>query len=217
MNHDHLQQKIKSMYGELGYTDGWRFLYSSRKTLAPATTTVLLGLNPGGTGESVTEDQRIKYSCESGSAYTSEIWAGVSPAGTSPLQRQIGLLCEAIEVDIEQVLAGNLVPFRSKNWAKLREKKASLRFGINLWSLVLETVQPDRVFAFGTTQRKLFASALGISSSLETASVNWGNQKAYLGRSGSTTLAVLPHFSRYKLFGRKHGKSKPFTDWIGSL
>jgi len=67
-----------------------------------------------------------------------------------------------------EVLAGNLVPFRSPSWGKLSNQADALSFGRNLWRDILSTAGPRLIVVMGRTTIDAVAPMLGFHQ-LESA------------------------------------------------
>jgi hypothetical protein len=121
---------------------GWRLLYSPRSVLEGARV-AFIGLNPGG---STVDPEHGVFSSERGSAYRRDIenW-GTS----SQLQDQVLELFRRLNVSPEEVLAGNLVPFRSPSEATLEDAPGAIAFGRTLWAEILKTARPSIVVSMG--------------------------------------------------------------------
>ena len=109
---------------------------------------------------------------------------------------------EIMDVKPDKVLSGYLVPFRSQNWNKLPKKSASIRFGIGLWREVFERTNVQIVIAFGKYTAPHMTNLLGASFHARHQA-EWGAQTIDEYRFGpNRRLMVLPHLSRFSLFGR---------------
>lgn len=188
--------RIEEAYQRSGNTLGWRFLYSPSKTLAGASV-AFIGLNPGG---SIEEDMHGTYAMEQGSAYSHESWAGCAPS-QHPLQKQVLSLFAKLEIQPEDVLAGNLVPFRSRDWKSLNDRKQSVQFGKELWTEVLQTSQPSLIIAMGALSTKILSKMLNIRY-LEKHPTGWGKVSAFRGEFEEGRLVGLPHLSRFGIMTR---------------
>ena len=151
------RDRIEEAYQRSGNTLGWRFLYSPSKTLAKAPV-AFIGLNPGG---SVEEDMHGTYAMAQGSAYSHESWAGYAPS-QHQLQKQVLSLFAKLEIEPEDVLAGNLVPFRSRDWKSLNDRKQSVRFGKELWTEVLQTSRPSLIISMGALTTKILSETIDL-------------------------------------------------------
>lgn len=186
---------IASEYRRLGHTRGWRFLTCPERNLQTARV-ALVTINPGG-------DQYLdpQYSCEKGNAYVVEAWPNFI-AGSHPLQVQVRRMFSEMDVEINDVLSGYLVPFRSARWADLPRQDESLRLGEVLWRKVFQVSPAKLVVAFGTlTGDELVKILKANFQSCHKAA--WGsmNFRVYsFGEGGS--IIVLPHLSRFRIFSR---------------
>jgi uncharacterized protein (DUF697 family) len=191
---------IESEYHKLGYKLGWRFLTSPERNIDTASV-ALITINPGG---NVFEPAR--YSVEDGSAYVIESWKDCPP-GQQALQRQVQQMFEIMNIDPKDVLSGYLVPFRSRNWADLPRKSEALKFGAGLWREVFAPRRVKTVIAFGKDTAPYVSDILGARFSRKI-SAGWGDQtidEYSFGIDGR--MLVLPHLSRYALFGREPSES----------
>lgn len=193
---DRILSKIESAYLDGGYTLGWRFLSSPLATLN-SSKVALLGLNPGGNS---VEPFHPSFSCEDGSAYVIESW-GNRPAGTSPLQHQVRKLFAALGLEPSRVLSGNIVPFRSPNWAALPNRTEALLFGESIWREVFSQRTPELVVCFGEDTARTVRSILGIQNPTRIL-VGWGNCTLSIGQGETCRVIGLPHLSRFAIIGR---------------
>ncbi len=190
------RNRIEAAYQRSGNAFGWRFLYSPERTLGGARV-AFIGLNPGGSSE---DDAHGRYAMESGSAYSNESWAGCAP-GESRLQRQVLALFEKLDIKPEHVLAGNLVPFRSPDWRSLKDREASVQFGMELWAEVLRTAKPSLVITMGSQATRIVADLLGVEG-LAKQRIGWGRVAGYWAQSDGGRLIGLPHLSRFGVITR---------------
>ena len=189
------QGDIQAEYQRLGHTLGWRFLTCPEKNIGTASV-ALITINPGGASF-----QAPKWSVEGGSAYAIESWRGCDP-GKENLQRQVIRMFEIMDVKPDRVLSGYLVPFRSQDWNKLPKKSDSLRFGISLWREIFERTKVQTITAFGKATAPYLTNILGASFHASHPA-GWGTQTIDEYLFGSNRrLLVLPHLSRFRLFGR---------------
>jgi hypothetical protein len=188
---------IEAEYRRLGHTIGWRFLTSPEKNIATADV-ALVTQNPGG---DVDDPNAPRWSVEEGNAYATESWRGVT-AGQDPLQIQVKRLFEVIGVDIDSVLSGYFVPFRSPDWNSLNNRPQSTAFGRELWKAVFARSPATLIFAFGRDIAKDMCQILG-ANNLKSTPAHWGNLTidSYICRDRKI-LVVLPHLSRFRLFYR---------------
>ncbi len=191
-----LTQRVEAAYLEGGYGLGWRLLTSPAKTLLGAKI-AFLGLNPGGNTQSSSHDF---LTTESGSAFENESWAGAAP-GQSRLQKQVRALFSFLNVNPTDVLSGNLVPFRSRNWACLPNKKQALTFSKGLWRDIFAEAQPSLIIAMSKPTINAIMPMLNVNK-LKKFPVGWGRITACKGEFERGKFIGLPHLSRFPLFGR---------------
>ncbi len=191
---------IEAEYQRLGSNLGWRFLTCPERNIKDADM-ALVTINPGGR---VFEPAR--WSVERGSAYVVESWKGSAP-GEERLQRQVRRMFELLGVNPTDVLSGYLVPFRSPDWGQLAHKGESLAFGVRLWRCVFSHSRAKTVFAFGKESAGYLAEVL--TATLASRSyAGWGDQTIDEYRFGAGgRMIVLPHLSRYGLFGRAESEA----------
>ena len=186
---------IEAEYQKLGHALGWRFLTCPERNI-DASSVALVTINPGGR---VFEPP--SWSVEAGSAYVIESWKGRTP-GHENLQMQVRRMFEVMNMRPDKILSGYLVPFRSQDWKSLSEKSASIRFGIDLWREVFTRANIHTVIAFGKDTAPYMISILRATPSASHLA-GWGEQTIEEYRFGKDgRLVVLPHLSRFGLFGR---------------
>lgn len=208
-DHAELVERIERAYRASGNQLGWRLLASPADVLEGADV-AFLGLNPGGR---IRPLDHAEFAMSSGSAYVNEQWAD-HPAGCSPLQRQVRALFEGLAVEPESVLAGNLVPFRSPDWASLENKKKAIEFGSELWRELLARARPKLVIGMGREVTKALTASLDTSNE-ERVLVGWGATTGIRADFSSGTLIGLPHLSRFGIMLRpesQQGLRKLFRD-----
>lgn len=132
----------------------WRLLYSPEDVLTGATV-CFLGINPGGC---ISEPQHDGLCVAKGcSAYRCESWQRKGKPlmpGQHPLQRRICELFDVIGVKPPDVLAGNLIPFRSPTIKTLKQRNEAEVFSAEIWRSILERVKPQVVIAMGREARR---------------------------------------------------------------
>ncbi|MGE3594154.1 MAG: hypothetical protein AB7N70_01295 [Dehalococcoidia bacterium] len=140
---------VEAAYKRLGHTMGWRFLTSPRATLSPKTRIALITLNPGGDRE---PPEHPRASSDAGSSYCVETWPGHAEGG-APLQRQVQSLCRGLQRHLNDdqplpqfmataVLSAHFIPFRSPSFDALHNRQASIKFGRDLWTRILNQWRP---------------------------------------------------------------------------
>ena len=190
-----LRQRIEREYEAGRYGAGWRFLYGPASTLHGADV-AFIGLNPGG---SERDPYRAEFSCEAGSAYVRESWAG-HPPGEAPLQWQVRTLFDGLGEVPASVLAGNLVPFRSRDWDSLPSSERATAFGLELWRDVLRSAEPSLIVTMGGTSFDLLARLYGIAP--RSVPTGWGRVSARWGEADGCRIVGLPHLSRFRIVTR---------------
>ncbi|MBI4920170.1 MAG: hypothetical protein HY834_00340 [Devosia nanyangense] len=201
-----LRQRIVGEYAAQGYKRGWRLLYSPASVIDDADV-AFIGLNPGG---DIGDQSHAEFAMPHGSAYTHESWKG-RPVGEEGLQRQVRHLFDRLECPAEDVLAGNLVPFRSSNWGSLEHRGTAVTFGTELWRDILDHARPRIIVAMGTVAAMHVRQLLDVRE-VEQVRVNWGPVTGTRGVAGGITFVGLPHLSRFPLFGRP--ESQASLDWL---
>lgn len=172
----------------------WRLLYSPSRVLAGARV-AFIGLNPGGR---FVDPAHGKFSCEAGSAYRRQVenWGA-----SSALQDQVMALFERLGVVPEDVLAGNLVPFRSPSEKSLSGTPDAISFGRQLWDEILGRVSPSVVVTMGGTANREVSSMLQVPRA-KACPIGWGNYTASRGTFAGGTWIGLPHLSRFTIMNR---------------
>lgn len=222
----YFSEKCKSItekYLGLNHSLGWRFLLSSKKTLSNRTPIALITLNPG--GNDIPPDHAIESS-EKGAAYLIESWKGYE-AGKAPLQLQIQELFKKINERTRQSktyidlmnnsLLAYYIPFRSPNLKSLPNQWESRRFAFELWSDLLNHIQPtlmiciDRV-TFEDIEKILRCKLKPFTERCIDLPTGWGKYnvtvKHWESDTGNNTLVRFPHLSRFKIFGRPQATEK---------
>jgi hypothetical protein len=187
---------IDAEYSRRGYTLGWRLFTCPARNVETAEL-ALITLNPAGNKD---EPER-RWSVEAGSAYVTESWKNFPP-GEERLQRQVKRMFEIADQKPESVLSGYLVPFRSPAWSELANREAAREFGKNLWRAILMQTNLKIIVVFGKDIGGDVAQLLNARGDCRFMS-GWGNQSIDAYRFAETgRLIVLPHLSRFALFGR---------------
>lgn len=185
---------------------GWRLLSSPARVMYDAQI-AFLGINPGGT---VVPKEHGEFSTENGSAYEIENWSNSSAAGESHLQRQVQALFARLSVDAVDVLAGNLIPFRSPAYKDLKNSERALEFGTNLWAEIFDLAQPKIIICMGKPTREALLKLLNVKR-IEHVPVNWGPYDAIRGtfkrNDYSGVFIGLPHLSHFPIMNREESQA----------
>lgn len=220
--------EIEENYNKLDHQLGYRFLLSSHKTLSPNTEILVLGTNPG--GDRIPPDHP-PYSCEDGPAYLHEVWGDRRLPGTAPLQVQIRRLFENLSrhkgsKDWTSLMPNSLlayyIPFRSSSINSLHRGRESRDFAFKLWSKLLNSIDPkiiiciDNKGTFPAIERILHNKYQVRPGNHTKLLVGWGDitaeMKYYDSPGNDRCLILLPHLSRFKIFGRP--ASQPYIDQL---
>jgi hypothetical protein len=114
---------------------------------------------------------------------------------------------QIMDVKPGAVLSGYLVPFRSQEWGKLQKKTESINFGVGLWREVLKRAHVQTVIAFGKDTAPYMINILAARFGASHLA-GWGAQTIEEYPFGSNgRLVVLPHLSRFGLFGRPQSET----------
>lgn len=204
--------RIGEAYEMLEMELGWRFLYTPASTLDCPNGTMLVGLNPGG------DECEITPSVEEGNAYLVESWPGDGAILQNQVQQFFGVLYRAGTVPgsspreaLNETLTTNYCPFRAPTWNELSQKKDAKRFSDQFWRWLLPKIEPGLILCMGRKPYRLFQDILRNEASQVDEEKHWPTgwgdiqfdaQNYRLGHR-QTTLAFIPHLSRFKLMGRK--------------
>lgn len=192
-----LRQRIVQAYARSGNEMGWRLLASPAQVLDGAEV-AFIGLNPGGNYQPADHGE---FCMSAGSAYVVETWGASSNAGESPLQIQVRSLFKRLCVEPDQVLAGNLVPFRSPSWSRLARPDFSLSFGEEIWAEILQRACPKLIIGMGHETFDPLSRIVRVSAE-KRVSVGWGKVSAKSASFEGGKLVVLPHLSRFSIITR---------------
>lgn len=190
---DTIRGRIEAEYQRRGDADGWRLLYSPLRTLTGAPAAVI-GQNPAGTFQDG-QSHPMLATPPGTSAYRDEVW-GDAPPGESGLQKQVLALCARLGAAPEDVLAGNLVPFRSQGWDALPDRRDALRFGQDLWRTIFDVGGvPPVVVTLGKVAFSPVAELIHAGPVTEVP-YRWGNETASIATHPGGRLVGLPNLSR---------------------
>ncbi len=202
---DGLKRRISVAYGASGNSLGWRLLASPPSVLDGAEV-AFIGMNPAGAKP---EDHPEFATNEGVSAYVHETWGDVRTSyepGGSPLQKQVRALFKGLSMDPVKVLAGNLVPFRSRTWDDLKGRDSALKLGEEVWGEILRRSRPSLVIGMGMEVLDPLSRILK-AGGVRRLSVNWGNITARKATFPGGSLVFLPHLSRFGIATRPESGS----------
>jgi hypothetical protein len=192
-------QDIDAAYTDLGHQYGWSFMATPAERLHTAQVAIV-GLNPGGGGEGDTYEYGRFWASDGVNAYYDEQWG---TGGTdTPLQTQVKEWHRLLGLKPADPLCIQFVPFRSPDWKRLPEKKASIDFARSLWRWVLD-VTPARLFLTMGKLPAAYLVELMDAKLVARLPTGWGNKliDAYDTPDGRRVVG-MPHPSRYQLFNR---------------
>ena len=162
---------------------------------------LLMGLNPGGKKDDFYHNVP---SVEEGSAYLLENW---KKSGKNQLQKQIIILFQMLDIDLNKTLASNFIPFRSQSYDKLPDKKRCRVFSMKLWGKILKRIPPKVILCNGIKTFNHLKKIVDINSKNEkTIPINWGNIKIHFFQENDILLVGLPHLSHFKFLEKEQSK-----------
>jgi hypothetical protein len=191
-----LRHDITTEYQRLQHSLGWRLFYSD-PLATPRASVLIIGFNPGGSrcrpdhGELTTP----------GLAYRTEAWdhpsGGVYAPGNHPLQRQVLALLDLLQIGDERVVAGDLVPFRSRRQPELRAPVESVAIGVSIWKHILDAWTPNLILAIGRDTADSLRDLLGAGRPTikMVPGLRNSNNKCRIWSFDGSRLIGLPHLS----------------------
>lgn len=211
-----LRRRIERKYRELDLAWSWRLLYTPFSTITSNSGVAFIGLNPGGDGG--TPEVAVQTGC----AYLDESW-GAAP-GKSRLQRQVqamfGSVAKAwgiqdIEGFLRQSLTGNLVPFRSPEWADLKEHETvCLTFGQRLWREIIDIARPRLILTATRRVADCIFRAYDQAPRYKDRRTGWGAVRWSVAQDIAGVpfkkLITVPHLSRFGIFERSRSFERMF-------
>ncbi|MEM0935767.1 MAG: hypothetical protein AAGJ91_07680 [Pseudomonadota bacterium] len=192
MNRDYWQSVLEREEQARGYHEGFKLLFCPWHLIETADT-VFLSLNPG--SDPSGEYMRIA-SDERGNSYLVR-----REAKHSPIAEQYRRLCDFIERDPETVLAGALMPFRTSNWLRSRDR-TNISVSRPFWQKAFTCGRVHQVFCMGREVENEVVALTGAAIEREVPA-NWGKLsiRRYRAENGLLVYGLL-HFSTYKMFSR---------------
>ncbi len=223
-------EEIKEKYKELGFSDGWRFLFCPKKRIIDNNRVLILGLNPG---EGVAEGDDISESVEEGNVYLDNWNEDCGDEGkiNDKLQRNLKDLFKKVsekcgkkwEDIIKDSLTSNFISFRSQNIKSLKQKKECYEFAFKLWTDVIEKNDFKVIICMGNCEN--YSSYSNVKEILEkrygdfetnTIPIKWWKNTIKYSEipceNNKILLVGLPHFSYFSFIERP--KSKKAVDEI---
>lgn len=191
-----VHQTIAASYRDQKLCRGWRLLYNPEAVLDLPRKLALIGLNPGGSNPErfdglATPKEHCAYLCEPWGRYSQ---------GQSPHQVRAREICEACGVRPIDALAGNLIPFRSKDWKTLGNKNEALKLGRIVWKCMFARGLPSFVVAYGQACRLEIENILDVKN---RTLIPFGPSVASFGDFDEKGIYVgIPHLS-YRFFNER--------------
>jgi len=190
-----------------------KVLYSSTATLDPFPI-YFLGTNPGGALPS-TMAQSIDDISSGSNEYLDYSWEG-RPPGQAKLQKQVTRFLSGLGFEPRDVPASNIVMTRSTGITTHQDMDGDAERCWPLHQIILESVQPRSILAFGSgLEKSAFAYLRAFLKPDEVESIPAEQPgftchafKASLG-AGSINVVVVPHLTRYSPY-----KKPAIMDWV---
>jgi hypothetical protein len=187
-------QDLKQLAEELHFQDGFKLIYDRWDRINDSEV-IFLSLNPGRAPEGVILEE---VSDERGNSYIVE-----QDISKSPINRQFVDLFYILGIDLDKVLAGVYIPFRSDRLRDLtcEQKSGALNFSRKFW---LPFVKEKKLViccgkdVFREIHRQLFPNHLP-----EKIPSGWGKtsiEKIFL--PNRQIVLGLPHLSSHKLLSK---------------
>lgn len=197
---------IAAKYRKLGLRKGWTFLACPEARLRDAEVAIV-GTNPGGGGPKDAYAYSETWSCEDGNAFYSEL---------SEHQSQVQAWHRLMDVNPDQTLCAQFIPFRSPDLARLERRKEAIAFAEELWSWVLSHSPAKLFVTMGSAPALHLGRLLGAGVVASNLPTGWGTTTIDVYESGSGHRIVrMPHPSRYKLMGRGSIAEESFCAAVG--
>lgn len=190
-----------------------KILYSSAATLNPFPI-YFLGTNPGGSLPS-TLAHSIDDIDSGLNEYLDYSWEG-RPPGQAKLQKQVTRFLSGLGFDPRDVPASNIVMTRSTGITTHQDMDGDARRCWPLHQIILESVQPRAILAFGSgLEKSAFAYLRAFLKPHNVESIP-AEQPGFTCHSFEASIGarcikvvVVPHLSRYSPY-----KKPPIMEWV---
>ncbi len=190
-----------------------KVLYSSAATLDPFPI-YFLGTNPGGALPS-TLAQSLDDIASGSNEYLDYSWEG-RPPGQAKLQKQVTRFLSGLGFEPRDVPASNIVMTRSTGIMTHQDMDGDAWRCWPLHQIILESVQPRAILAFGSgLEKSAFAYLRAFLKPDEVESIPAEQPgftchafKASL-KTGSINVVVVPHLTRYSPY-----KKPTIMEWV---
>ena len=207
VNEESMKAEIQAAYERLGFTQGWEFAKTPIAKLYTAET-IIIGLNPGGTGD----DKEWDY------PQGNHFFLGEGGDRWPVIQNQVKILHDILELHQDDVFVAQFNPFRSSDYKSLGnsikedrsaeelkyKQQEATTFALQLWDWVISRSVARRFICMGSEVNWHISRKLGAMRDDLHYKTGWG-EKLEIHRSVSTDGRVVvnwPHPSRYTIFTR---------------
>jgi hypothetical protein len=189
---------LKKLAQTFRFDDGFKLIYDQWDRIANSKV-IFLSLNPGRAPEGVNLEEVYD---KQGNTYVVEL-----KISKSPINRQFIDLFNLLEINLDTVLPGVYIPFRSNRLKDLsrEQKEAALKFSRQFWFPLVRN--KDLIICCGMDVFKEIHKELFPYEKVETVSSGWGktsikrivlpNEKIVIG---------LPHLSTFKLLSNNKSR-----------
>lgn len=209
MERDSWENELRHAEAELGFGDGFKFVYGPWATLRQGEV-AFISLNPGKAPDGATLRM---VSDERGNSYGVE-----RSTSRSPITDQFLRLADLLDVRPCDILTGVAAPFRSDSWGGLtnRQRREALALGKRFWEAPLS--RPElRLIVVCSKEAAQLTVEVTKASFVDEYPAGWGRQK--LRRycvQPDKKIVHLPHLSRFRLLGRDPSEGavlKAIVEW----
>lgn len=163
--------------------------------------TVLVGLNPGGSGSEGCWDHAP------GNAYFMQKW-GLGELVDNAIQTQVKAIHKTLGVTQDDIFAAQFIPFRSRDLASLGSYNEAKAFGMELWKWVISQSPAKLYLCMGSEVGGSIGHLLGAKWE-EDFPTGWGATKFRRRVAPDGRVVVqMPHPSRYQLYSQSAEKTE---------
>jgi len=209
MDRDFWENELRTAEADLGFVDGFKFVYGPWVTLGQGEV-AFISLNPGkardGTVLRMISDER-------GNSY--EVGRNTM---RSRIRHQFLRLADVLDVRPGDILTGVAAPFRSDSWDGLtnRQRQGALDLGKRFWEAPLSRPELRLIVVCSKAAADLVVEVTK-ASPVDEYPAGWGSVKLrrYCAQP-DTKIVHLPHLSRFPLLGRDPSEGavlKAIVEW----
>jgi hypothetical protein len=191
LSKENLFQQLKNLAEVLSLRDGFKLIYD-RWDRITTSNVVFLSLNPGRAPNGANLEE---VSDERGNTYVVEL-----DISKSPINRQFIDLFDLLGVDLDTVLAGVYIPFRSNRLKDLsqEQKQQALQFSRQFWLPLVKSKDLTiccGIDVFNEVHKQLFPDNF-----VEVIPSGWGNTSIKRILLPNEKIIIgLPHLSTFRL------------------